>query len=66
VVAGQRAGTQAVLVLTGRGADQAPELAPAGLAEVPVAADLAAALARWLKKTPPARGGKASIEAILP
>jgi D-glycero-D-manno-heptose 1,7-bisphosphate phosphatase len=44
VQAGLRAGARAILVLTGRGADQAPGLAPAGLAAVPVAADLAAAL----------------------
>ena len=44
VQAGLRAGARAILVLTGRGADQARGLAPAGLAAVPVAADLAAAL----------------------
>jgi D-glycero-D-manno-heptose 1,7-bisphosphate phosphatase len=66
VQAGQRAGTQGLLVLTGRGASQAPQLARAGLADVPVAEDLAAALAAWLKKTPPAEGGKGERGAILP
>jgi D-glycero-D-manno-heptose 1,7-bisphosphate phosphatase len=42
--AGQAAGTQALLVRTGHGADQAASLAQAGLAGVPVLADLAAAL----------------------
>ena len=56
--AGLAAGTQAMLVRTGRGADQAPRLAAAGLAQVPVVADLAAAIEAWLAapatKTPPA------------
>jgi D-glycero-D-manno-heptose 1,7-bisphosphate phosphatase len=42
--AGQAAGTQALLVSTGRGAGQAAGLVQAGLAGVPVLADLAAAL----------------------
>ncbi len=72
VLAGQRAGAQAMLVLTGRGRQQAPELARAGLAAVPVAADLPAALAAWvdkavwLKKTPPSEGGRADTRRILP
>ena len=45
LMAGQSAGTQAMLVLTGRGATQALELEQAGLSGVRVAADLAAALA---------------------
>ena len=44
VLAGHAAGTRAMLVRTGRGIDQAPELIRAGLDQVPVAADLAAAL----------------------
>jgi hypothetical protein len=55
-----------MLVLTGRGVSQAPALAPAGLADVPIADDLAAALAAWLKKTPPDEGGEAIVGAILP
>ncbi len=72
VLAGRRAGMPAMLVLTGRGRGQVPELARAGLADVPVAADLPAALAElvenaaWLKKTPPAEGGRAETWRILP
>jgi D-glycero-D-manno-heptose 1,7-bisphosphate phosphatase len=56
--AGLAAGAQAMLVRTGRGAGQAAGLAPAGLAYVPVVADLAAAIDHWLaasplNKTPP-------------
>jgi D-glycero-D-manno-heptose 1,7-bisphosphate phosphatase len=55
--AGLAAGAQAMLVRTGRGAEQAPRLAAAGLAQVPVVADLAAAIEAWLAapptKTPP-------------
>ncbi|MCC7358280.1 MAG: HAD-IIIA family hydrolase [Anaerolineales bacterium] len=55
--AGLAAGARAMLVRTGRGADQAPRLAAAGLAHVPVVADLAAAVETWLAdpatKTPP-------------
>ncbi len=58
VLAGRAAGAQAILVRTGRGFQQAAELQRAGLAEVPVAADLAAALQRIavdpaFMKTPP-------------
>jgi D-glycero-D-manno-heptose 1,7-bisphosphate phosphatase len=45
VQAGHAAGARAMLVRTGRGAAQALDLAGAGLAHVPVVADLAAALA---------------------
>ncbi len=74
VLAGQRAGAQPILVLTGRGATQAPLLERDGLADVPVVADLEAAVAlieaaagsAWVKKTPPVAGGTADNEAILP
>ena len=51
VQAGHAAGTRAVLVRTGRGAEQAPRLALAGLGHVPVAVDLAAALADFTATT---------------
>ena len=51
VLAGHAAGTRAVLVRTGRGAEQAPQLALAGLGHVPVRADLAAALADFTATT---------------
>ena len=50
--AGLAAGAQARLVLTGRGAEQAAGRAAAGLAQVPVFADLPAALADWLAAHP--------------
>jgi len=54
VQAGHAAGTQTVLVRTGRGAEQAPRLESAGLGHVPVAADLAAALADFTATKPKA------------
>jgi D-glycero-D-manno-heptose 1,7-bisphosphate phosphatase len=51
VQAGRAAGTRAMLVRTGRGAEQAIELARAGLGHVPVATDLAAALADFTLST---------------
>ncbi len=51
VQAGHAAGTRAMLVRTGRGAKQAPQLARAGLGHVPVRADLAAALADFTATT---------------
>lgn len=50
--AGRAAGTQAMLVRTGRGAGQALELPAAGLAHVPVVADLAEAVARLAARHP--------------
>jgi D-glycero-D-manno-heptose 1,7-bisphosphate phosphatase len=52
VQAGHAAGTRALLVRTGRGADQVAELARSGLTQVPVAADLAAALADFTASPP--------------
>jgi D-glycero-D-manno-heptose 1,7-bisphosphate phosphatase len=58
VLAGHAAGAQSVLVRTGRGERQVAELLRAGLSQVPVVADLAAAL-QWIAaeavftKTPP-------------
>ena len=74
VRAGQRAGAQPILVLTGRGAAQAPLLERDGLGDGPVVADLAAAAvlieaaagSAWVKKTPPVEGGTGDREAILP
>jgi D-glycero-D-manno-heptose 1,7-bisphosphate phosphatase len=63
VAAGLAAGARAILVRTGRGAEEAPRLAAAGFGDVPVAADLAAAVALaarasgWVTKTPPVAGG---------
>lgn len=51
--AGLAAGAQARLVLTGRGAEQAAGRAAAGLAHLPVFADLAAALDDWLAAPAP-------------
>jgi D-glycero-D-manno-heptose 1,7-bisphosphate phosphatase len=50
--AGLAAGTQAILVQTGRGAEQVGGLAAAGLARVPVLADLPAAIDWWLAHAP--------------
>jgi D-glycero-D-manno-heptose 1,7-bisphosphate phosphatase len=63
LLAGQAAGTQAILVRTGRGQSQVPGLSAAGLAAVPVVADLAAALEQLVRspkfaKTPPAGGAQ--------
>lgn len=63
LLAGQAAGAQAILVRTGRGQSQVPELGAAGLAAVPVVADLAAALEQLMQspkfaKTPPAGGAQ--------
>jgi D-glycero-D-manno-heptose 1,7-bisphosphate phosphatase len=73
VQAGLAAGARPALVLTGRGADQAPLLAAAGLSAVPIAADLAVALSVLAPippgtKTPPVDGGAgaATVGAILP
>jgi len=63
IQAGRAAGARAMLVRTGRGEQQAVELARAGLADVPIVADLDAALRRlaadpaWFAKTPPVGGG---------
>jgi D-glycero-D-manno-heptose 1,7-bisphosphate phosphatase len=51
VQAGHAAGTRAMLVRTGRGAAEASQLAPAGLAHVRVAVDLATALADFTATT---------------
>lgn len=67
VIAGQRAGARSILVLTGRGATQVPLLANEGLPDVPIVADLAAAVAliepaapaAWPNKMPPVEGGQA-------
>lgn len=59
VEAGLAAGCQPILVRTGRGERQAAGLAAAGLGEVPVFADLAAA-AEWITRQP--RGGRSAKE----
>jgi D-glycero-D-manno-heptose 1,7-bisphosphate phosphatase len=60
VLAGQAAGTRAILVRTGRGHGQSSEMSAAGLADVPIVADLAHALERaaalLFTKTPPEGG----------
>ncbi len=77
VLAGHAAGAQAVLVRTGRGEREALELARAlpehpALAQVPVLADLPAAVAHlaatqlWFTNTPPVEGGQHTAAQILP
>lgn len=50
--AGLAAGTRAILVSSGRGVHLPPDLAAAGLAQVPVLADLDAAINYWLAAAP--------------
>ena len=69
--AGQRAGTRAILVRTGRGQGQLAQMTPAERRHVPVVADLAEALqhaAAWIfTKTPPDGGAEAQrTSEILP
>jgi D-glycero-D-manno-heptose 1,7-bisphosphate phosphatase len=72
ILAGHAAGTQAVLVGTGRGVSQTAELSPAGLGHVLVVPDLAAAVQRiaassHFTKTPPDGGVLKPLRAeILP
>jgi ribonucleotide monophosphatase NagD (HAD superfamily) len=72
VEAGHAAGTQAILVRTGRGTGQTAELARNRLEGVPVVADLAAALQRIaaslvFTKTPPDGGAAETLTPrILP
>ena len=72
ILAGHAAGTQAILVGTGRGVSQTAELSPAGLGHVLVVPDLAMALQRiaassHFTKTPPEGGANNPLRAaILP
>jgi D-glycero-D-manno-heptose 1,7-bisphosphate phosphatase len=71
ILAGQHAGARAILVRTGRGQGQSSEMAAAGLAGVPIVADLAEALqaaaSLIFTKTPPDGGAEAEqTSEILP
>jgi D-glycero-D-manno-heptose 1,7-bisphosphate phosphatase len=72
MLAGHAAGTQAIMVGTGRGVTQTAELSPAGLGHVLVVPDLATAIQRiaassHFTKTPPDGGGTRLLRAeILP